>query len=131
MVSLLFYCTYLMIHKGKYHETKFAPYLDLLPTNMKEFPIMFGKDDLKYLDGSPMQRTLEGHKQLHDSMYKQLDEVIPDFENFSKNGLLEMITLVNSRSTQAGDDISFMVPLADMFNHRDNPNVDAYFDNEK
>ena len=52
-------------------------------------------------------------------------------EKFPLEGLVEAVALINSRTTRVTEDVSFLVPLADMFNHRPEAQVEAYFDPER
>ena len=43
-------------------ETFFEPYLDCLPQNCDHFPVFFISDELQYLKGSPILKSIEQKK---------------------------------------------------------------------
>jgi hypothetical protein len=43
-----------LLLESKKENTEYSPYLDLLPTKSKDFPILFDIDELSYLKGSPL-----------------------------------------------------------------------------
>ena len=61
---------------------EFAPMLELLPKNCREFPALFNEDELSYLEGSPFRDVVADVQQDYLEIYERIREAIPDFQEF-------------------------------------------------
>eukprot|EP01029_Cantina_marsupialis_P004750 TRINITY_DN1493_c1_g2_i1.p1 TRINITY_DN1493_c1_g2~~TRINITY_DN1493_c1_g2_i1.p1 ORF type:complete len:544 (-),score=144.53 TRINITY_DN1493_c1_g2_i1:654-2285(-) len=111
----------LAIEFDKGEESAFKPYLDVLPTDLSNFPIFWSKEELKYLEGSHILRELEIRKQNLFRDYEMLKTILPEimtsinYERFQR-----LRTIVGSRNFSIkvnGEPLTALVPFADMLNH--------------
>jgi len=52
----LFFTVHTMLERKKPPlESIYYAYMDLLPKNCKEFPLLFDEEEISYLEGSPMK----------------------------------------------------------------------------
>lgn len=103
-------------------------YLDILPKEFYYFPLFFGQQEILMLKGSSMIKMCE----------IQRKEILEDFLLIEHTGLctyeefLKGRLIVSSRlhSIKAENDLSGLVPFADLFNHRSNSKTIWSFDFE-
>lgn len=113
----------------------YEPYYRILPTNLSNFPIFWEKQDLDYLKGSYMIKSIHMRKQQLLNEYNQLSKLCEGFiKSHTFDEFVKIRTIVGSRNfgiTINGVKRIAMVPLADMLNHDQQPSVSWGFDNEK
>ena len=106
-----------------------------MPKDLAEFPIIFGEDDLKYLEGSLFLEIISKTKESLKSDCAKICEIAPDFKEFSFKEYLRCYTLVKSRFFKIKLDgfenspTTCLVPYGDMINHSDKPNTKWSYDN--
>ena len=95
-----------------------------MPTGFDDIPIFYSQDELAYLKGSPhMNEILKicGYMK-HD--YDLICEVIPEVKEFTLKEFKIVRVIAQSRLfgiSINGAESSALVPIADMLNHRDDP----------
>ena len=53
-----FLSTFLLQERAKGDESKWKPYIDIIPKDYSNFPVCFDENELKLLEGSPFLRKL-------------------------------------------------------------------------
>ena len=101
-------------------NSSLKPFLDILPEDVSEFPIMFGQEEKNLLQGSNLLVIIEKtYSEIKDD-YDLLCE-IPSFKtNISWTNFLKTRMLIQSRifSYEKGSETCMsMVPFADLLNH--------------
>lgn len=102
--------------ESKNPKSFWAPYLNILPKDFSNFPVFFDNREIQILRGSSLLKMLEIQRQENVEDFSMVAETgLCTFEEFLKGKLL-----VSSRlhSIPAQNDLSGLVPFADMFNHR-------------
>lgn len=59
------------------------PYIDIMPDNYHEFPLLFTKDDIRELQNSTFKEDTEYQQREYRNDYNRIVEAIPDFSEFS------------------------------------------------
>jgi len=113
--------SFLLQEREKGRESKWFPYLDILPKDFNNIPLFFRESDLKKLHGSlALQKIQDRHDSLR-SEYQNLRRHVHSFRKWSYEDFvwarLVVITrifglLINNEKTDG------LVPMADMINHR-------------
>lgn len=99
----------------------FAPYYDILPRDVSNFPHFWGKKDRRLLENSEILGEVDQRLERFLKDYDQLSDILPGFsDRFTAGDYLWLRTLVGSRNFRLpihGKSQSTMVPLGDMLNH--------------
>ena len=131
-IDLIYIC--LWVIQDMTHENKFEPYYKILPTNFDNFPIFWSKEDKKYLENSYLLEEVAIRKKILMKDYQKLCEIISDFSSkCSLQKFLQIRTLVGSRNFGLwidGKKQTTLVPLGDMLNHSDKPDVKWGFEKD-
>ena len=61
-------------------NSKWKNYIELLPKDWKNFPILYSEEDMKFLTGSQIQRWAIRDRELLRKQYEFLVDKVPDFE---------------------------------------------------
>lgn len=110
-----------VLQELKKPDTKWLPYLDMLPKSTNNFPIFFTEEEKAWLTGSPFLDQVEGKIRDVNKDYKKIVEAVPEFAQFTLNEFSHVRMLISSRIfciTVNGNKTDSLVPLADMLNHR-------------
>jgi histone-lysine N-methyltransferase SETD3 len=102
-------------------NSKFQPYLDILPKDYTNFPIFFTPFEKDLLIGSPFLHLISEKISDIETDYKLILNVAPEFEKFSIKEFSEMRMAVSSRIFGIkvnGKKTDVFAPLADMLNHK-------------
>ena len=86
-------------------DTRWEPYLDILPKFLTSFPIFFTPEEKKWLEGSPfLGRQLDQfvdqvEEKINDIAkdYKTITTAVPDFAQFSLQEFSQVRMLISSR----------------------------------
>ncbi|KAL4487539.1 hypothetical protein ABPG72_007059 [Tetrahymena utriculariae] len=123
-----------LLQERKNNESKWKPYLDILPSDYNQFPIFFSEDDLSWLKGSPFQNQVREKKADVKRDYDDICSVAPEFaENTFEDFCWARMTAssrvfglqINEQKTDA------FVPLADMLNHRRPKQTSWQYDDQR
>ena len=112
----------------------YKPYYDILPRNVENFPIFWSKNDILMLGGSNLINEIITRQNHIMNDYNNMCKIIPVFkEKYSPRDFIWARTIVGSRNF--GIDIDnvhrvAMVPISDMLNHDNDPDVKWFFDNK-
>ena len=68
--------------------------IELLPKSVSEFPIFFEDEELKYLDGSPLQEYVEETRASIQMVYEKICQLVPDFQIFDFSEYCETMILI-------------------------------------
>lgn len=113
--------SFLLQERDRKRESKWFPYIDILPKTFSNIPLFFDRDTLEGLKGS---LSLQKIQDRHDSLraeYQNLRRHVGSFSKWSYEDFvwarLVVITrifglLINNQKTDG------LVPMADMINHR-------------
>lgn len=110
----------------------FKPYYDILPKNILNFPIFWNDTDKEMLKGSNIHSEIIIRQRNILNDYNKICKIVPTFKNeVSIKQFLWVRTIVGSRNF--GIEINnkhrvAMVPLCDLLNHDNNPDVNWFFD---
>jgi histone-lysine N-methyltransferase SETD3 len=102
-------------------DTKWGPYLDMLPKSTDNFPIFFTKEERKWLIGSPFLQQVESKIEDVAKDYQTIVNDVPEFTKYSLKEFSHVRMLISSRIfgiNVNGKKTDSLVPLADMLNHR-------------
>ena len=116
-------CAYILSQRRKVNKAsqEFGAYLETLPTNGREFPIFFGEEEYGYLEGSPFIDVVKHEKESFMTRFVEICAEIEEYKSFTVDEYKEVMALIYSRAfkvTIDGEEEHWMVPFADMFNHR-------------
>jgi histone-lysine N-methyltransferase SETD3 len=101
-------------------DSFFKPYYDILPQTLNCMPIFWTEDELKWLDGSYIQRQTAERRAAIRNDYDQIVRVWPSFAKFSFEEFAWARMIACSRNfgiVVNGLRTSALVPFADMLNH--------------
>lgn len=102
-------------------DTKWKPYLDMLPRDLSSFPIFFTIEEKKWLEGSPFLTQVEDKIEDMEKDYNSIIQVAPEFSKYTLEEFKRVRILVSSRIFGIkidGNKTDALVPLADMLNHK-------------
>jgi hypothetical protein len=117
---------YLMIYllwdmKTNGPNSFFRPYYEILPKRLRNVPIFWTDDELKYLDGSYMRVQIDDRKRAINEDYVAICDTCPEFGHMvSLSEFVWARMIVCSRNFGLlinGHRTSALVPHADMLNH--------------
>ena len=117
-------------------DSKWKPYLDILPKDVSNFPLMYTQEEEKYLKGSYLSFIIPEDIKTIENVYKILCHEIEEmrqfeFKEFCAANLLACSRLFGIKIEGAKiEDQSSFVPMADMFNHGETFNCAWIFDNK-
>ena len=113
-----------LLEEMKNCDSAWRQYLDILPVNMSNFPILWSKEELSWLDGSIVKQWTDDKLALWTKGYDVLANHVHQFKDeYALQEFLEAMLLVKSRSFRLPidgpwhDSESVLVPWADTFNH--------------
>jgi len=112
--------SYVLQEKRK-KDSKWEPYLDMLPKEMRSFPIFFTPEEKKWLEGSPFLDQVEERLSDMTKDYKNICTAVEEFSQFSFEEFAKTRMLISSRIFGInihGGKTDGLVPLADMLNHK-------------
>lgn len=101
-------------------ESKWKPFIDMLPQSTANFPIFFTQEELSWLEGSPFLAHVKNKIKDIACDYMGIVEKVPEFSRFALQEFSHVRMLVSSRifaTYQDGAHTDSLVPLADMFNY--------------
>ena len=108
-------------------------YLDTLPKDLSHIPIYFDEHKLSFLKGTTSARMVMELNQFYKEEYNNLCAAIPDFSLYSYEEFKWALATVTSRSFEInvhGVETTVLVPMLDVLNHKNSPNVSINFSNE-
>lgn len=125
-------------------KSKWNPYINILPQDLSNYPLMYNKNDIKCLKGTHYVEKHDNHQNINDyrkynkSKFDVIYNLIKDDEKINKldkktlkQNFLKYLTLANSRLFnyyRYNDSVNGLVPYADLFNHSNTENATWYFD---
>lgn len=113
--------------------SRFAPYLASLPAAFPTSPLFFSAADLALLRGSFTARLIEERKATlardHRAVCKRAPSLAPLSQGTFLRARLAVVTRVFG-ITVGGEATSALVPMADMMNHREPPDVGWTYDDD-
>jgi len=112
---------YLLSEKAKGVKSRWAPYIEILPSSFDSVPIFFDADLVKLLRGSIVRQKIHDRTESLRIEFENLWQNVPEFRRFSHSEFvwarLVVITrifgLIIGKVKTDG-----LVPLADMLNHK-------------
>jgi len=116
-----FLTTYILQEEEKVKESKFFPFIDILPKSFENFPIFFSDEEKEYLKGSPFLKQVEEKIEDIKTDYDNICDKVPEYEKFDIKHFSEIRMMVSSRifgMNIEGVKTDGFVPMADMLNHK-------------
>ena len=110
-----------ILQETRKEDSLWKYYTDLLPQDIGEFPVFFGEDDKKWLEGSRFIYSIEEKLEEIQKDYDMLCEEVPDFKQFDIAEYKKIRMIVASRIfgiTINKVKTDAFVPFADMLNHK-------------
>ena len=87
-----------LLEEMKNRDSPWRPYLDILPFNMSNFPILWSKEELSWLEGSIVKQWTDDKLRLWTKGYNGLANHVHQFKDeYALQELLEAMLLVKSR----------------------------------
>jgi hypothetical protein len=133
-LNLVYICLWIL--QDMEHENTFAPYYKILPKKFDNFPIFWSPEEKGYLENSYLLKEIDIRKKILVKDYRILCEILSEFHFSSICSLqkfLQVRTLVGSRNFALwidGKKQTTMVPLGDMLNHSNTPDVKWFFEKD-
>eukprot|EP01041_Mallomonas_annulata_P003490 gene3490-6947_t len=116
----IFLMLYMLIDR-KNSSSFFKPYYDILPPTLKNMPIFWDENELKYLEGSYLLYQIDERKLAIENDYIAICSIAPEFEIIATLEEFSWARMcVCSRNfglTVNGLRTAALVPYADMLNH--------------
>lgn len=113
----------------------FKPYYDILPKTLKNMPIFWSAQELRYLEGSYLLAQIADRNEAITEDYHSICEIYPNFPNIASLDEFKWARMcVCSRNFGLqidGHRTSALVPHADMLNHYRPRETKWTFDDEK
>ena len=116
-----FFLHILLAQDMSFNATYYQPYYDVLPKTLPHIPIMWGKDDLNALEGSPLIGKISVYKSSIETSYEKICEIAPEFRNlatlekFIWIDAIIMTRFIKFKINQK--EVTALVPFGDMRNH--------------
>ena len=104
-----------VLQELKKPDTKWKPYLDMLPKSTSNFPIFFTADEKKWLQGSPFLNQVEEKIADVAKDYQTICTAVKEFSQYSLEEFSHVRMLISSRIfgiTIDGKKTDSLVPLA-------------------
>ena len=108
--------------------------MNILPKDIKEFPVFFTDEEKSWLDGSRFQTMINEKIEDVRRDYDLICSEVPEFSQFPFEEYMEIRMIVASRIfgiTIEGVKTDAFVPFADMLNHRRPRETTWYYSDEK
>jgi histone-lysine N-methyltransferase SETD3 len=123
--DFLYLASFLLQEKHRGADSYWKPFVDSLPEAYPHVPLFFAESERAWLQGSQLPRLMEVQDQSFQQEYAQLREKLPEYERFSFEEFVWARVSLYSRlfSLKGGLQGPSLVPLSDMFNHRQPPDV--------
>ena len=102
-------------------DSKWQPYLDMLPKSTNNFPIFFTPEERTWLTGSPFLQQVETKIEDVSRDYQTIIDTVPEFSQFTLKEFSHVRMLISSRIFGINVNnvkTDSLVPLADMLNHK-------------
>jgi len=115
-----FIASFLLQDKLLGDKAEFKEYLDILPSDLSNFPIFFNDDEKAMLEGSAFLTNIQKKLTDIDGDYSMITKKVPEFEKFTKEEFKRALIYVSSRVFTMeinGTKTVGLVPYADMLNH--------------
>ena len=109
-----------MLEETHKPDSKWRPYLDILPKDLSCFPITYGAEEAKYLTGSYLAFTISEDANVLKGTYDKLCEEHEGMKQYTFEEYCGAAIISCSRSFAIainGKMMSSFVPMADMMNH--------------
>ena len=116
-----FLTTYILQEKKKGEESKYFPFIDILPKTFENFPIFFTPEEKEWLRGSPFLDQVEEKIIDVKTDFDLICDKVPEYSQFSLTEFSEIRMMVSSRifgMNILGKKTDGFVPMADMLNHK-------------
>ena len=117
----------LIMQERRNPDTKLQNFLDSIPKDWSNFPVLYTKEEWEYLQGSQLITWTNAEIQIQKKQYDFFADVVPDFkETYPFEEFLATSRAVNSRIFDYMDDDRqkiIMLPFGDLFNHRNPPDL--------
>jgi histone-lysine N-methyltransferase SETD3 len=86
-----------VLQERRIKDTKWEPYLDILPKCTNNFPIFFTPEEKKWLEGSPFLDQVEEKISDVKKDYHTIVTAVPEFSQFSFEEFAQVRMLISSR----------------------------------
>lgn len=121
----LLYLASFLLQERERPDSFWKPYLDSLPEAFPHLPRFFLPEERALLEGSQLLGALDFQDRVLRHEYAQLCQALPDYERFGFDAFVWARLSINSRAfgLKGGLTGAACVPMADMLNHRNDPDV--------
>ena len=109
-------------------ESKWKEYLDILPTDVSNFPIFYDEDHLEWFKGGETGGYIKQLKKNIEETFRTMASGIHDFRvKYPETEFQRMYKLIDSRKYSLYDGQSSfdaLIPVVDLFNQGKTPGID-------
>eukprot|EP00475_Leptophrys_vorax_P008212 TRINITY_DN1528_c0_g1_i4.p2 TRINITY_DN1528_c0_g1~~TRINITY_DN1528_c0_g1_i4.p2 ORF type:complete len:510 (+),score=157.82 TRINITY_DN1528_c0_g1_i4:2578-4107(+) len=119
--SHTYLATYLLQEKHKGGDSKWKPFIDILPVTYRNMPIFFDDEEKAYMQGSFSVRKMNERIESLKTEYGNLCDKFPDFKQFTYEEFVWARMVVITRIFGfyiKGRKTDGLVAMADMLNHK-------------
>ncbi|MET0401122.1 MAG: SET domain-containing histone-lysine N-methyltransferase [Cystobacter sp.] len=123
--DFLYLASWLLEEKHRGGDSFWKPFVDSLPEAYPHVPMFFSEGERAFLQGSQLPRLVEVQTQAFQQEYAQLREKLPEYARFTFEEFVWARISLYSRlfALKGALQGPSLVPLSDMFNHRQPPDV--------
>ena len=108
-------------------ETRLGSFLDSIPRDWSNFPVLYSREDAEFLHGSSLALWTQAELDVQKAQFQYIARVAPGFgEQYSFEEFLATSRAVKSRIFDYEDEDRLkvvMMPVGDLFNHRNPPDL--------
>ena len=101
-------------------ESKWKEYLDILPSDVSNFPIFYDEDHLEWFKGGEMGGYIKSLRSQIEETFRTMASGIHDFRvNYRETEFQRMYKLIDSRKYALSDgqnSFNALIPVVDLFN---------------
>ena len=107
-----------LLEEKKKQSSFFAPYIDLLPAEYRNVPLMYSIDELKELDGTFALDMVVSVRQCLQVEFQNIKRSIPSLSISVDEFIWARIAVISRIFSMPAIQEEGLVPLADMLNHK-------------
>ena len=118
-----------LIEQGKESESKWKEYLEILPTDVSNFPLFYENETLDWFKGGELGGYIKAMKSQLEETFRTMASGIHDFRaGYPEEQFQRLYKLIDSRKfSLANEERQFnaLIPVVDLFNQGRAPGVES------
>ena len=117
------------MEQGKESESKWKEYLEILPTDVSNFPLFYENETLDWFKGGELGGYIKAMKSQLEETFRTMASGIHDFRaGYPEEQFQRLYKLIDSRKfSLANEERQFnaLIPVVDLFNQGRAPGVES------